>query len=81
MSKNTTLKVNQIIAVEFLDHVQDWPKPLRFMVYGRLISITSESITVETWGYANKRSKRDNNCTNYTIIRSAIKKITQLTPK
>jgi len=75
------LRRGHIIAVEFLDHVENGGNsPMRFIVYGRLSSITRSSMTVDCWAYANRKTKRDQNVTRYTIMRSAIKSVTRLVP-
>jgi len=73
------LRRGQLVEVEFLDHCENASTPLRFVVYGRLSSITKEAIAVDSWCYANKRTRYDCNVRRTTIVRSAIKRIRRLT--
>jgi len=72
-----SIRRGQIVEVDFQDHAEG-SKSMRFVVYGRIVSITRKAIAVECWGYRNKRAKRDANSQTYTIVRGAIHKITQL---
>lgn len=73
------IRKNQIVAVQFLDHVESASHPLRFILYGRVASHNAKSITVDSWCYADKKTSYDSrNVTRHTIVRSAIEKITLL---
>ena len=71
----------QIVAVEFLDHCQDGDgKPLCFVVFGRLVAVDRQSLTVACWTYSDLHRERmgDANVTSFTIVRSAIQNVTRL---
>lgn len=65
------MEKGKIYRIEFLDHVQDGSKPIKFEVFGRVAKITKTSVTLLTWGYT-KRLTRDENTNYFTIVRSAI---------
>jgi hypothetical protein len=77
------MKTNDIVAVTFLDHVESpkVSKAEKFTVFGRVIQVTSRSVVVGAWCYANKRRKCDHNTNTYTILRSCIENIDILVPK
>ncbi len=70
-----TLRRGQIVAVEFLDHVANASRPLKFVVYGRLAGITRTALSVDSWTYADRRLPADSNVERRTIVRAAITKI------
>jgi hypothetical protein len=74
------IRRGHIVAVEFFDHVEGGNRAVRFVVYGRVTSITRREISVDCWGYADPKAGRDGNVTRYTIVRSAICKVTRLVP-
>jgi len=74
------LRRGQIVEVEFLDHARNISKPIKFIAYGRLASITRTAICVDDWVYAGKPRKFDDNITRHTIVRAAIVSIRQLKP-
>lgn len=78
----TAICRGQIARVEFLDHIQggEDPGPYRFCVYGEVVSVTRLSISIDAWAYADRREPHDENEMRYTIVRSAITKITRLVP-
>ena len=74
------IRKNQLVAVEFSDHVQDGSRPIRFVVYGRVAHVTSTALVVDSWEYKDTRTKHDRNEQRYTIVRSAIHQVTRLVP-
>ena len=68
------MKKNDIVAVTFLDHVESGPGvgPLKFTVYGRVISVDARAVVVCSWAYADTRRRNDHNTTAFTILRSCI---------
>lgn len=77
------MKTNDLVAVTFLDHVESpkVSKAEKFTVFGRVIQVTSRSVVVAAWVYANKRRKCDHNTTTYTILRSCIEDFDILVPQ
>jgi hypothetical protein len=77
------MKTNDVVAVTFLDHVESpkVSKAEKFTVFGRVIQVTSRSVIVGAWTYANKRRKCDHNTNTYTILRSCIEKVDILVPQ
>lgn len=73
-----TTRRGHIVAVDFSDHVEGGSKPIRFVVYGRVACITRSAVVVDSWEYRDLKHPHDRNETRYTIVRSAIHKITRL---
>lgn len=74
------LRRGQIVEVQFYDHALNASKPFKFIVYGRLSSITTNAICVDSWIYATRMYKHDSNVERHAIVRSAIISIRQLKP-
>ncbi len=72
------LKRGQMLSIEFSDHVENGNHSIRFVVYGRLVSITRSALSVDSWAYAGRKHKHDHNQTRFTIVRSAIHRIARL---
>lgn len=75
----------QLVEITFLDHTVG-DETLEFSVWGRVLSVTSLSITIAYWDYASpakdrNRIGRDENTSKHTIVRSAITGATELVPK
>jgi len=75
------LRRNQIVAVEFLDHVEGGSEPIRCVVYGRLARIAPDVLVIDSWEYADARKPHDDNETRFTIVRAAISRVTVLGPR
>lgn len=73
------IRKGNIVAIEFLDHVNGGNYPWHFVVYGRVNGVTRTSISVDSWDYV-KDAPLDENITRHTIVRAAITKITKLCP-
>jgi hypothetical protein len=72
-----------VVAVEFLDHVEDGVRPLSFVKYGRIDHIDVECIVIDSWAYSrgiDERAFGEANISRHTIVRSAVTKITRLVP-
>lgn len=74
------LRTGQIVAIEFSDHVEAGSTPLRFIVYGRLSSVTRRALVIDSWRYSDSQYRHDKNEVRFTIVRSAIHSVTQLRP-
>ena len=72
------LRKGQIVEVEFLDHVEGGSVPLAFVLYGRVAAITREAVVIDSWCYASSTERYDPNVNRHTIVRSAIKRVSQL---
>ena len=75
------LRKGQLVAVRFLDHLECSDQPYDFTVYGRLLSIAPDSLTVGCWTYTDGKENRnltDTNLKCFTIVRSAIKSVMHL---
>ncbi len=70
------LRRGLIVEVEFSDHAEATTRPIRFIVYGRIVSITLRHVAVDAWHYTRAGYKLDQNVTRFTIVRSAIHRIT-----
>ena len=67
-----------IVSITFSDHVEGGSTAYRFVVYGRLVSVTRSVLAVDSWAYVNGKKKHDHNQTRFTIVRSAIHRIVRL---
>ena len=74
------MKKNTIVAVTFLDHVKGGSEPMRFTLYGRVVTFGNRAIEIGSWVHSNQRKKCDHNCETYTILRSCIEEIVELVP-
>ncbi len=75
------LRRGQLVAVDFADHAERCSTPVKFTVYGRVAGITRTAISIDCWEYKNRKTPyNSDNVTRYTIVRSAIQKITRLVP-
>ena len=73
------LAVGDVVAVEFLDHVEDGGDPLAFIVWGRLAKITKKHYEVVSWAYADVTTPAvETNEKRWTLVRSAVSRITKL---
>lgn len=70
-------KTGDVVAIEFLDHVEDGKKPINFTVYGRLIKESFNAYTVACWTYT-KPKKTDDNEKVFTIVKVAITNLKKL---
>lgn len=70
------LRRGLVVEIEFSDHAEAATRPIQFIVYGRIASIALRHIAVDGWHYARTGYKLDQNITRWTIVRSAIHKIT-----
>ena len=76
--KLPNVKLNNIIEIQFLDHVEDGNSPIEFIVWGRVTKITKLAITVQSWSYADEKETDENNTKIFTILKNAITKLTIL---
>jgi len=77
-------KKGDIVGVTFLDHVESGheAKPIKFAVFGRLVSEDKRSVCVGSWVYANPRRRmQDGNTTTFTILKSCIEKFVVYEPR
>lgn len=77
MAITTKPKLGDILAIEFLDHVEDGKNPINFTVYGRLIKDGEKAYTIATWAYT-KPKKTDHNEKVFTIVKAAITNLKKL---
>ena len=66
------LRVGQLVAVEFMDHVEDGSEPMACTVYGRVAKVHKDFVTVDCWCYTNIETEYDSNVKRYTILRSTV---------
>lgn len=72
------LRKGQLVAVTFLDHVEDGSEPMTFIVYGELSEVSKAHICVDCWCYYDPAVPHDANEKRYTILRSTILHVSQL---
>jgi len=78
------VRPGDVVEIVFLDHAEHDAAAdngdLEFVVYGRVVSVDSRTVTLETWCYSNPQTPFDANVVRYTIIRGAIRTLTVLRP-
>lgn len=67
-----------IVEVEFFDHVCGGKRPMRCTVYGKVRSISGMAVVIDTWIPRAGRAITEANTEGFTIVRSAISKVTRL---
>ena len=67
-----------IMAVYFLDHMEDGDAPEEFVVFGRIATVTRDYIKVRSWDYKQAGMPDDGNIKRWTILRKAIVKAKRL---
>lgn len=75
------LSRGDVVKIEFRDHVHGGSRPMSFVVYGRVGSISDSYVVVDCWHYKRRRRAgvySVENETRFTIVRSAITKIARL---
>lgn len=70
-----------VVAVTFLDHIENSEELWKFILYGRVKEITPEKVIIQPWVYADGFLSDEvaaHNEKTYTLIRSAILKVRKL---
>ena len=66
-------KLGDVVAVTFLDHVEDSHEPMKFTAYGVLTKDADDSIVVASWYGADQDARSESENQKYwCIIRSCI---------
>lgn len=75
------IQSGDIVAVDFLDHMEDGDEPLQFTVYGKVVESTDVFLRIVSWEYTLD-SKDKNPCNEklWVIVRSAITRTRKLKP-
>jgi len=68
------LKEGKLMAVRFLDHVEDGSEPADFTVYGRVAKVTDQYVCIDSWVYTDTATPYDRNVKRFTILRSCVVK-------
>ena len=74
-------RLNSVVEVVFMDHVEDDTKVAPVVVYGKLSKKTKDSIVVECWRHPDPDTADDYKETDtkrYAIVKKAITDIHQL---
>lgn len=73
------IQKNDVVAVDFLDHVEDGDVPLEFTVYGKVLETNDNFLRIASWCYTeDTKDKNTENEKTWVIVRSAITGITKL---
>lgn len=78
---NAKTRPGDIVAVRFLDHVQDGDEPIEFIVFGRVHAVKRTHLVIASWVYADPTIPTDANELVWTIVKSAVTQIQHLTPQ
>jgi|BioPla2DNA2_1021312.scaffolds.fasta_scaffold04856_4 hypothetical protein len=76
-----TPRKGMVVEVVFLDHSMNMEHAPEFTAYGRVSKVTRTTLIIDTWHYTDAGIPRDTNVESFSLVRSAIKKITPLVPK
>lgn len=68
-----------IVAITFLDHVEDGDEPMECTVYGRLHKTTRIAYLVDSWTCADNDT-HENNKKRFVILKRVVSNITVLKP-
>jgi len=73
----TPVRIGSIVAVTFLDHVEDGDEPIEFVVYGELLQASRSRLHIGGWVYANPKEREydTGNMKTWSIVRAAITQI------
>ena len=72
------MRVGQVWAIEFDDHVEDGSEPMRLVVYGRLGEVSRKHLCIDCWAYADASRPYDGNVKRFTICRSTVTRAVRL---
>lgn len=75
------IRKNQIVQVEFYDHVEDDSEPWLQTVWGRVVEVKPKHIVIHSWCCGSCTTPLDPNCKPFTIVRSTIRNLSVLEPK
>lgn len=78
MPSKPRVKVGDVVAIRFDDHVEDSDSVYEFVVYGRVVKVQQKAITVDSWALADEAADRDDerhNVKSFTILRKVITEI------
>ena len=77
-----TIKVGDLVDIEFLDHAEAAPDAIAFRLTGEVQNITKTSYIIYTWRYSNPIDKlKDHNKDNensFAIVKKAVLSIKKL---
>ena len=77
-SKKIETFMNQLVSIEFLDHVKDAKTAVLIEAFGKLISESEESYTIVSLDFDEKYQDRENNWVIFTILKPTIKSLKKL---
>ena len=78
--KNKTRPIKgHIVAITFLDHVEDGDEPMECTVYGRLHKTTRNSYLIDSWTCADEKVHEDNK-KRFVILKKVVSNISVLRP-
>jgi hypothetical protein len=78
-SKKRPIK-GHVVAITFLDHVEDGDEPMECTVYGRLHKTTRQSYIVDSWTCADEKVHEDNK-KRFVILKKVVSQIDILSPR
>ena len=68
------LQQGKLMAIRFLDHVEDGSEPAEFIVYGRVAKVAEAYVCIDSWVYSDNDKPYDSNVKRFTLLRSCIVK-------
>lgn len=64
-----------IVAITFLDHVEDGSETIPFVVYGRVVKKDRKELTLDSWEYQDVKIPHDDNEKRFSIVRGAVTRV------
>tara|TARA_R110002051_G_scaffold274391_3_gene335108 strand:- start:129 stop:371 length:243 start_codon:yes stop_codon:yes gene_type:complete len=75
------MRKGQIVAIRFLDHVEDGEGPMEFSLIGRVMAQDKAAVTIVCWDYLNPEDRDLSNMKTFNILKSCINDVAQLVRK
>ena len=69
------LREGKLMAIRFLDHVEDGSEPADFTVYGKVAKVADDYVCIDSWCYSDDKVPYDRNVKRFTILTSTIQKV------
>ena len=82
MTRSKRPRKGDIVALYFIDHVEDSSDLFEFVVYGRLAEVGRSKYVVDCWAFKDPGQEYDgNNVKRFAIVRRAVKRVEILEPR
>ena len=72
------IREGKLMAIQFLDHVEDGSEPADFTVYGKVAKVAGNHVCIDSWCYTDPKEAYDRNVKRFTILTEVILKAWEL---